>query len=109
MHRLNILIDETETRAAIEERRVEAMTLSKSVMLRLNTERIIFLEVLKQKPEMRQPNYLTNAIERFLDLDRIEKNCKKPVDEKLIRKLVAQFESVYCFSLFKSSIMSEAE
>ena len=47
MHRLNILIDETETRAAIEERRVEAMTLSKSVMLRLNTERIIFLEVLK--------------------------------------------------------------
>ena len=71
MHRLNILIEEAETRAAIEERRVEAMLLGKSVMLRLNTERIIFLEVLKQKPEVRQPNYLTNAIERFLDLDRI--------------------------------------
>ena len=71
MHRLNILIEEAETRAAIEDRRVEAMQLGKSVMLRLNTERIIFLEVLKQKPEVRQPNYLTNAIERFLDLDRI--------------------------------------
>ena len=47
MHRLNILIEEAETRAAIEERRVEAMLLGKSVMLRLNTERIIFLEVLK--------------------------------------------------------------
>ena len=31
----------------IEERRVNAMTLSKSVLLRLNVERILFKEVLR--------------------------------------------------------------
>ena len=75
MHRLNIQIEEIESRKMIEERRALAMTLSKSVLLRLNVERILFEEVLKQKPEMRQPPYLTNGIERFLQLPRLKKQC----------------------------------
>lgn len=52
------------------------MTLSKSVLLRLNVERILFEEVLKLKPEMRQPAHLTNGIESFLQLARMRSQCK---------------------------------
>ena len=56
----------------IEERRVNAMTINKSVLLRLNMERILLEEVLKQNKTMRQPSYITNAIERYLDLKRLK-------------------------------------
>ena len=89
MHRLNIQVEEIETRAVIEERRVAAMTRSKSVLLRLNVERILFKEVIRQKPEMRQPAHFTNAIERLVDLDRLRKHCKHGIGEDQVRALVA--------------------
>ena len=47
MHRLSIQVEEIESRLDIEERRVTAMSLSKSVLTRLNVERILFKEVLR--------------------------------------------------------------
>ena len=60
-------------------------------------------------PEMRQPAFITNSIVKFVNLERIRKLCKKDINEDDIRQLVAQFESLYCYSLSKSIIMSEAE
>ena len=71
-----------ESRLEIDERRVAAMTLSKSVLLRLNVERILFEEVLRQKPEMRQPAHITNAIEGFVEFDRLRKHCKHKIEDR---------------------------
>lgn len=46
------------------------MQLSKNVLLRLNIERIFLEEVLKLRPEVRQPAFTTNNIERYLDIKR---------------------------------------
>lgn len=89
MHRLNVQIEEVETKAAIEERRVTAMTLSKSVLLRMNVERILFEEVLRQRPEMRQPAHMTNSIEKFAGIERFRRQCRHPVQDRRIRELVA--------------------
>ena len=52
MHRLCIQFEEFETKTQIEDRRVAAMQMSKSVLLRLNIERILFQEIIKMRPEI---------------------------------------------------------
>lgn len=85
------------------------MQLSKNVLLRLNIERIFLEEVLKLRPEVRQPAFTTNSIERYLDIKRFQKFTGYEIRDEQIGKLVEQFESLYCFSIFKSIIMSEVE
>lgn len=109
MQRLNIQIEAIESKGDIEARRVKAMTLSKNVLLRLNIERILYEEVLRQKPELRQPVHMTNSIAKFTDLKRLKRRCKQPVLDEHVREVVSQFESLYCYSMAKSIMMSEAE
>ena len=110
VNRLCIQLDDFETRENIEERRVQAMTLGKQVFIRLNMERVLFDEGLKMRPELRQPAALTNNIERLLGLKRAKRLYPhRSVDPSVIRALAAQVEALYCYSMMKSVIMSEAE
>ena len=44
------------------------MHLAKSVFLRVNIEHVLVEEVLKLRPELRQPVAMTNNIEKYLGL-----------------------------------------
>lgn len=109
MHRLCIQFEDFETRKQIEDRRVLASHLSKHVLLKLNIERILFHEVLKIRPEIRQPARITNGIEKKVDLERLKRLKGRVPDAKKIKQLVEQFESIYCYSMLKSIVMSEIE
>ena len=39
----------------------------------MNVERILFEEVIKLRPDIRQPAFITNQIEKYLALERFEK------------------------------------
>ena len=56
----------------MEERRVQAITLSKQVFVRLNIERVLFNEVLLMRPELRQPAEITNRIEQLVNIKRLK-------------------------------------
>ena len=52
---------------------------------------------------------MTNSIAKFTDLKRLKRRCKQPVLDEHVREVVSQFESLYCYSMAKSIMMSEAE
>ena len=80
------------------------------VFLRVNIEHVLFEEVLKMRPELRQPAAITNNIDRLLGLRRMKKlHPGRTYDSNLIRDMVEQFEALYCYSICKSIIMSEVE
>lgn len=83
--------------------------MSKQVLLRLNIERILFEETSKLRPEIHQPAYVTNAIERLVDLGRLEKQKKRVFPSRLIKQLALQAEAVYVYSMLKCVLMSETE
>jgi len=59
--------------------------LSKHVLLKLNIERILFHEVLKIRPEIRQPARITNGIEKKVDLERLKRLKGRVPDAKKIK------------------------
>lgn len=75
----------------------------------MNVERILFEEVIKLRPEIRQPAFITNQIEKYLALERFEKLSGLTITDEQIRELVRQFESLYVFSVVKCIVMSEVE
>ena len=86
------------------------MHLTKTVFLRLNIEHVLFEEVLKMRPEMRQPAVITNNIERRLGLKRLKQlHPNRTYDMEKVREMVEQFEALYCYSLCKAIIMTELE
>ena len=86
------------------------MHLAKSVFLRVNIEHVLIEEVLRLRPELRQPAFLTNKIEKYLGLKRLQKlHPNKEYDLSKIRSMVEQFEAIYCYANCKSIIMSEVE
>ena len=109
MPRLCIQFSDVEARAEVEDRRVAAMQVSKQVLLRMNIERILFEEVLKLRPELRQPGYITNGIEERVGLARMTRLTGMAFGKRELNPLVQQFESLYCYSMMKSIVMSEAE
>ena len=64
------------------------MQMSKSVLLRLNIERILFDQVLRMRPELCQPAYITNNIEKKADLTRLQRLTGKFVSESGLRTMV---------------------
>lgn len=86
------------------------MHLAKSVFHRVNIEYVLIEEVLKLRPELRQPAFLTNKIEKYIGLKRMQKlHPEKEYDLSKIRAMVEQFEALYCYSNCKSILMSEVE
>ena len=67
-NRLCVQFPDIEVKENLEKRRVEAMHLAKSVFMRVNIEHVLIEEVLRLRPELRQPAFLTNNIERLLGL-----------------------------------------
>ena len=62
------------------------------------------------RPELRQPAEITNRIEQLVNIKRLKKfSPKRSIKQKHIRELVEQFESVYCYAIMKSIMMSETE
>ena len=65
------------------------MQLGKMVFLRVNIEHVVFEEVLKMRPELRQPAFITNNIERLLGLKRMKQlHPTRTYDKELIRDMV---------------------
>lgn len=64
------------------------MQMSKSVLLRLNIERILFDQVLRMRPDLCQPAYITNNIEKKVDLERMQRLTGKFVSASSIRNIV---------------------
>ena len=109
-NRLCMQFTDIEVKENLEKRRVEAMHLAKSVFHRVNIEYVLIEEVLKLRPELRQPAFLTNQIEKYLGLKRMQKlHPEKEYDLSKIRAMVEQFEALYCYSNCKSILMSEVE
>lgn len=85
------------------------MSLQKQAFLRINIERMLFSEALKLRPELRPNAYIINRIEKLIDLPRIERILKRPLDPDDVRKMARQAEAVYSVSLIKSICMTEIE
>lgn len=64
------------------------MKMSKSVLLRLQIERILFQEVLKMRPELKQSAEITNNIEKRVGLARITQLTGKIVKNERLREIV---------------------
>ena len=109
-NRLCVQFLDIQVKENLEKRRVEAMQLAKSVFMRVNIEHVLIEEVLRLRPELRQPAFLTNNIEKFLGLKRLKKlNSGREYDKKKIRDMLEQLEALYCYSICKSVVMSEVE
>ena len=85
------------------------MRLSKHILIRMNIERILYLEVIKMRPDIRQPAEITNNIERMTGLARLCKLKNKVIPDDALVHLVQQFYALYSFSMLKSIVMSETE
>ena len=70
---------------------------------------MLFSEVLKLRPELRPNADIVNRIEKLIDLPRIERIKKRPLDPDEVRKMARQAEAVYSVSLIKSICMTEIE
>ena len=66
-------------------------------------------EALKQRPELRMSSKMVNRIESLIDLPRVRRLKKEPLEDERVRKLAAQAEAVYVSALIKSVVMSEIE
>ena len=86
------------------------MKLAKNVFMRVNIEHVLFEELYRLRPELKQPAFLTNNIEKFLGLKRLKKlNPGNEYDTTIISDMVEQFEALYCYAISKSILMSEIE
>ena len=72
-NRLCVQFIDVEVKENLEKRRVEAMQLAKNVFMRVNIEHVLIEEVLRLRPELRQPASITNNIEKYLGLKRLRK------------------------------------
>ena len=83
--RLCIQFRDLETKGDIDERRVKNMNTSKQALLRVNLERMLLNEALKQRPELRMSSKMVNRIEKLIDLPRVAQLKKEPLDADRVR------------------------
>ena len=65
----------------MDKRRLKNMNTQKQAYLRVNIERMLLSEGLKLRPELRQNSKIVNGIEKFLDLPRLSRLRKKPLED----------------------------
>ena len=72
-------------KADIEDRRVMNMKAQKEALLRVNIERMLMNEAIKQRPELRQKAKMVNRIEQLIDLPRVRKHKKENLEDERVR------------------------
>lgn len=78
-----------ETKGDIDDRRVKNMNACKQAFLRVNLERMLLNEGLKLRPELRMSANMVNRIESLIDLPRVRRLKKEPLEDERVRKLAA--------------------
>ena len=79
--RLCLQFQDIETKRDMDKRRLKNMNTQKQAYLRVNIERMLLSEGLKLRPELRQNSKIVNGIEKFLDLPRLSRLRKKPLED----------------------------